>query len=105
MEIIETSIFTRRVLNLLTDDEYRLLQASLLIRPDQGEIIEGSGGLRKLRWPLTGRGKRGGARVIYYLARRDEIILLLYIYSKTEQDDLTSDQLKVLSRMVKEEFP
>jgi mRNA-degrading endonuclease RelE of RelBE toxin-antitoxin system len=104
MEIIETPIFTRRVLSLLTDDEYHLLQVSLLIRPDQGEIIEGSGGLRKLRWPLCGRGKSRGARVIYYLAFRKETILMLFIYSKAEQDDLSPDQLKLLSRLVKEEF-
>ncbi len=104
MEIIETPIFTRRVLSLLTDDEYHLLQVSLLIRPDKGEIIEDSGGLRKLRWPLCGRGKSRGARVIYYLSFRKETILMLFIYSKAEQDDLSPDQLKLLSRLVKEEF-
>jgi len=66
MIIIETHIFTRKLKALLTDDEYRKLQNELVLRPDAGKIIPGSGGLRKLRWAGSGRGKRGGVRVIYY---------------------------------------
>jgi mRNA-degrading endonuclease RelE of RelBE toxin-antitoxin system len=66
VEIIETSIFTRQVQELLNDEEYRLLQSALLSRPDLGAIIPGSGGLRKARWSTRRRGKRGGLRVIYY---------------------------------------
>ncbi len=104
MEIIETHIFTRQVLSLLTDNEYCLLQVALIIQPDKGRIIEGSGGLRKLRWPLDNRGKRGGARVIYYWAVNQDTILMLLIYSKLEQDDLKPDQLKILKKLVMEEF-
>ena len=66
MIIIETSVFTRRIKELMSDDEYRELQEALVIRPVRGVIIQGSGGLRKLRWKLEGKGKSGGIRVIYY---------------------------------------
>jgi hypothetical protein len=81
------------------------LQTVLVIRPDAGDIIPGSGGLRKIRWGAPGRGKRGGVRVIYYWAVSQDRILLLLIYAKTEQDDLTATQLKVLKKIVEEEYP
>ena len=90
---------------MLDDDDYRRLQTILVIRPDAGDIIPGSGGLRKIRWGAPGRGKRGGVRVIYYWAVSQDRILLLLIYAKTEQDDLTATQLKVLKKIVEEEYP
>ena len=72
MVIIETSIFTRQVQALLAEAEYRQLQTALVNWPQLGSIIPGSGGLRKIRWVLTGRGKRGGVRVIYYWAVTQE---------------------------------
>ncbi|MHB8845555.1 MAG: type II toxin-antitoxin system RelE/ParE family toxin [Nitrospirota bacterium] len=104
MVIIETPIFTRRVQDILSDDEYRLLQAQLVQRPDAGKIIPGSGGLRKLRWSASGRGKRGGARVIYYWFVSDEVILMLFAFPKNEQADLTPDQLKQLKKLVEGEL-
>lgn len=73
-------------------------------RPEKESIIPGGGGIRKLRWSGSGRGKRGGTRVIYYWASEHDMILLLYMYSKKGQKDLTPDQLKVLRRVVEEEF-
>ncbi len=61
--------------------------------------------MRKLRWAAQGRGKRGGVRVIYYWAVVQDKILMLFMYAKNEQDDLTPDQLKVLRRIVEEEYP
>jgi mRNA-degrading endonuclease RelE of RelBE toxin-antitoxin system len=104
MLVVETPVFTRGVLKLLTDDDYRLLQHELVARPDVGNIIRGSGGLRKVRWAATGRGKRGGVRVIYYWSVDREIILMLLIYGKNEQDDLTAEQLRALKGLVEEEF-
>ena len=66
MIFIETSVFTREIKDLLPDEEYRMLQTALMFRPDAGDIIRGGGGLRKVRWNLPGRGKRGALRVIYY---------------------------------------
>ena len=79
MVIIETSVFTRQVQNLLNDNEYRRLQIALVQRPDLGDVIIGSGGLRKVRWGAQGRGKRGGARIIYYWAVKQDRLLMLLI--------------------------
>jgi mRNA-degrading endonuclease RelE of RelBE toxin-antitoxin system len=78
---------------------------ALLSKPDLGAIIPGSGGLRKVRWSGKGQGKRGGVRVIYYWVKIQDRILMLLIYAKAEQDDLTPDQLKVLRRIIEEEYP
>lgn len=104
MVIIETSIFTRQVQKLLSDEEYRHLQMELSNHPDMGAIIPGSGGLRKVRWGLQGRGKRGGVRVIYYWAVTHNRLLMLLIYPKNVQDNLSPDQLKVLKNIVEDEY-
>ncbi|NUM77576.1 type II toxin-antitoxin system RelE/ParE family toxin [candidate division KSB1 bacterium] len=104
MQIIETPIFTRQVKSLLTDEEYRNLQNELISRPEGGDVIRGSGGLRKMRWSISGRGKRGGVRVIYYWHSSHEKILMLFIYPKNVQDDLTHEQLKVLKSLVEQEL-
>ena len=105
MIFVETSIFTRQVQKLLTDDEYRELQKALVNRPDAGAVMVGSGGLRKIRWAKEGRGKSGGVRVIYYWAVSSEQILMLFMYPKGEQDNLTSAQTKMLRQIVEEEYP
>lgn len=105
MVIIETSVFTRRLPELLSDEEYRKLQTALVNRPDSGALIVGSGGLRKVRWVLKGGGKRGGVRVIYYWAVARQQLLMLLIYPKNERDDLVPEQLKVLRKIVEEEYP
>jgi mRNA-degrading endonuclease RelE of RelBE toxin-antitoxin system len=104
MIIIETSVFTRQVQKLLNDDTYRELQVALAERPDMGAVIVGSGGLRKVRWAAQGRGKRGGVRVIYYWAVKQERLLMLLMYPKSERDDLTREQLKILRKIVEEEY-
>jgi len=104
VEIAETVVFTRQVQGLLDPESYRLLQLELADRPDRGTVIVGGGGLRKIRWQGPGRGKRGGTRVIYYWARDRQLILMLLAYAKGAQEDLTADQLKILRRVVKEEF-
>ena len=101
MIFIETSIFTKEIQRLIPDDIYRMLQTALMLRPDSGKLIRGSGGLRKIRWNLPGSGKRGALRIIYFWDPPDRIFMLLP-YKKSDQDDLTSDQLKVLRQMVKE---
>ncbi|MBA3945033.1 MAG: type II toxin-antitoxin system RelE/ParE family toxin [Herpetosiphonaceae bacterium] len=105
MEIIETSIFTRQVKVLLSEEEYRALQLELVQHPESGAIIKGSGGIRKVRWGIGGRGKRGGVRVIYYLALGQNQLLMLLMYPKNVQDDLSEEQLKVLKNIVAEEYP
>ena len=67
---VETKLFTKLVQQYLTDDEYATLQQSLIVSLEAGDVIPGSGGVRKLRWGVGGRGKRGGIRVIYFLRLR-----------------------------------
>jgi hypothetical protein len=104
MEFFETPIFTKLIQKLISDEEYQLLQLQLSVRPESGDIIKGSGGIRKLRWAGSGRGKRGGIRVVYYYITEDEQIYMLYAYPKSEKDDLTSDQLKQLKQLVEEQL-
>jgi mRNA-degrading endonuclease RelE of RelBE toxin-antitoxin system len=104
MRFIETPIFTRTAVELLDDEEYRSLQLTLLLRPELGPLIRRSGGLRKMRWSLMGRGKRGGLRIIYYRDEASETFYMLYAYPKNEREDLSAQQLRVLRRLVSEEF-
>ena len=85
-----------------TDEDLRSLQNFLLAAPDAGHVIRGGAGLRKLRWSAQGRGKRGGARVIYYRSVPGDRIYLIYGYVKSEQEDLTRDQIKVLADLMKD---
>jgi len=104
MLIVETPIFTKRIDRILDEESYRLLQVHLLHRPDAGDIIRGSGGIRKIRWAPSGSGKRGGARVIYYWAVPKETVLMLFAFEKGERDDLNPNQVKQLAEVVREEF-
>ena len=104
MKIIETSVFTKRLKVLLSNEDYRLLQNEIILNPGKGKIIRGSGGLRKIRWSISGKGKSGGVRIIYYWVKTKEIILMLLIYSKNEQDDLSIAQMKTLKSLVEKEF-
>lgn len=105
MLIVETSVFTRQVQRLLSDEEYRQLQAALVARPDWGAIIVGSGGIRKVRWAARGHGKSGGVRVIYYWATAQGQLLMLLIYAKGEQEDLSPSQIQTLKQIVEEDYP
>lgn len=100
MVIIETSVFTRQIRELLDDDDYRELQQLLVQYPDRGELIPGGGGLRKARWKIEGKGKRGGIRVIYYWMTTDNQLLMLYAYAKGRQTDLSKIQLRLLRDIV-----
>jgi mRNA-degrading endonuclease RelE of RelBE toxin-antitoxin system len=96
MLFIETPVFTRQVLELLSDEEYAEFQQFLMENPDAGDVIEGTGGLRKVRWKQGGKGKRGGVRVIYYFVDAADQLRMLLIYRKGIQDDMTPDQRRQL---------
>jgi hypothetical protein len=104
MRFVETPIFTKVIDRLLEQEDYRALQIALMLRPEQGPVIPGGGGVRKLRWAQAGRGKRGGLRVIYYWAPAEEAFYMLYAYAKSEQGDLTPAQTRALGKLVREEF-
>ena len=97
---IETKLFTKLVQNYFTDDEYAALQNSIMANPDAGDVIPGSGGVRKLRWGLAGRGKRGGVRVIYYLRWQQGQVWMLTLYAKNEAATIPGAVL----RKIKEEL-
>ena len=101
MIFLETSIFTRLVTEAMDDSSYQALQAVLAVNPAAGDMIRNSGGLRKIRWAASGRGKRGGSRVVYYWDFGNRI-LMVYLYTKNEQEDLTSAQLKAMRAVVEE---
>ncbi|AKE60871.1 type II toxin-antitoxin system RelE/ParE family toxin [Citrobacter farmeri] len=103
MIFIETEFFTEDVQQLLDDDEYHRFQLFLAAQPEYGDVIQDTGGLRKIRWKAQGKGKRGGVRIIYfYQSRRTEVRLLL-IYRKGLKDDLTQQEKAVL-RMLNERW-
>lgn len=102
MVFIELSPFVAFRAEYWSDDDLRALQNLLLIRPDAGEVIRGGSGLRKLHWSASGRGKRGGARVIYYRHVPRECIYLVYAYAKNVQDDLTREQVRMLANLMKD---
>lgn len=104
MELIETSIFTRQIVALLDDESYAKFQADLALHPESGSLIRGGGGIRKIRVAARSHGKRGGARVIYYWAKRHDQILLLFAYAKNELADMNVSQAAELGKLVKKEF-
>ena len=100
LSFIETRLFSRLLGDYLTDDEYAELQTALVEKPDQGALVPGSGGVRKLRWSLRGRGKRSGVRVIYYAKTHEGVVWMLTIYAKNEEQSIPAHVL----RKIKEEI-
>lgn len=103
MEFEELPTFTRQMMAVMNDDEYAELPAALGARPEAGKIIPHSGGLRKLRWAGSGRGKRGGLRVIHYWWVSESLISLLALYAKSHKDDLSAAELRQLRQVIESE--
>jgi len=99
-EFIETPFFTKAVLHYLTDDEYGKLQQHLNANPEAGAVVPGSGGVRKLRWRLAARGKRGGLRVIYYLRKEQSQIWMLTLYGKSVQETIPAHLLREMKEAI-----
>ena len=102
MVFVETSLFSKLLANYLSDEEYRGLQNYLIERPEAGAIIRTSGGVRKVRWAAGGKGKSGGVRVIYYWITADDQIVLLTLYGKGDQEDLTAAELKRIVKLIED---
>ena len=97
---IETRLFSRLVSEYLSDDEYAKLQQTLIEDPAAGDLIPGSGGIRKLRWKGSGRGKSGGVRVIYYAKTKQGEIWMLTLYAKNVYDDIPAHILKKIKEEI-----
>lgn len=103
---VELPPFERHRKTYMDDDAYRQLQQELMANPEMGDVMEGTGGLRKLRQPdpRRGKGKRGGLRVIYYWWLGGDQFWLFTVYDKDEADDLTSAQRKTLKQLLQTEL-
>ncbi len=102
MIFIETSTFTKLIGKYLSDDEYLGLQKVLLNYPDAGKVIRGTGGVRKIRWRLPGKGKSGGIRVIYFWRVTEDEIWMLTVYGKSERDTIPAHVLKKIAEEIKD---
>ena len=102
MEFIETTIFSMYVYEYLSEDEYIGLQSLLVLYPKSGKVVPGSGGVRKIRWALSGKGKSGGVRIIYYFKPNDNEIWLLTIYSKNEVENIPAHILRKIAKEIED---
>ena len=100
LTFVETKLFTRLVHDYLSDDEYGRLQQALIVSPEAGRLVRGSGGVRKLRWGVEGRGKSGGVRVIYYSRPKEGQIWMLTIYAKNEEQSIPGHVLREIKREI-----
>ena len=100
---IESSAFERVCSVYLNDDEYAALQQFMIRNPEAGQVVPGSGGIRKLRWRRHGTGKRGGLRVIYYVRYEPNEFWMLSIYSKAKHDNVPAHILKQLLEVLGDE--
>jgi mRNA-degrading endonuclease RelE of RelBE toxin-antitoxin system len=99
---IQLVVFFKSASKLLSDEDVRLLENFLLENPKSGRVIEGTGGLRKMRWAKMGLGKRGGVRVVYFWAERRSTLYFFDVYNKTERLDLSASDKKRLAAILKE---
>jgi hypothetical protein len=102
LTFVETATFTRLVGDVVSDEDYAEFQRELSRHPEQGDLLEGCGGVRKVRLALRGRGKSGGARVIYLYLRHRDRIYLLYLFTKGDAANLSADGKKAMRELAQQ---
>ncbi len=100
MEFIEAPLFSKLIHDYLNDEEYSALQWSLTLHPESGKIIPKSGGIRKLRWPGKGKGKKGGLRIVYYWKNQKGEIWFLTVYAKGEAENISPSTLSIIRKEI-----
>ena len=100
MNLYATRTYERVIRKLLSEDARSDMEAAIIAAPEAAPVIQGTGGIRKLRWPGSGRGKRGGIRAVYFWHAGPEAVYMLTAYAKAERDDLTAGDRKAMSRLV-----
>jgi hypothetical protein len=99
---VEALLFTKLVGECLTDGEYAALQQALSENPELGDVIPGSGGVRKVRWGTRGRGKRGGVRVVYFVRKESGVIWMLTIYAKNVAENISVHLLRRIRKEIED---
>lgn len=94
LTVVETAAFARRAEKLLTSDEYEEMMLFLALHPESGDEMQGTGGVRKVRFRAKGRGKSGGVRIIYYFYDNENPVFAIFLYAKNEQVEMTPEQKK-----------
>lgn len=102
LTFVETPFFTKQIVDLVDDDDYGEFQHDLLENPCRGPLLVGCSGLRKVRMALPGRGKRGGARVIYLYVSEAKTIILLYLFKKSDSENISKAQRNQLGRLAEQ---
>jgi len=108
LTFVETSTFTRLITGLVDDVDYANFQKALAANPEKGGPMSGCGGVRKVRLALPGKGKSGGARVCYLYLKQNDVIYLLYVFTKGDADNLSANgkkAMRALAQQIKNEYP
>lgn len=102
MKFIETTVFTKKITQLISDESYKDFQRCLLADPNKGVLIKDGGGIRKIRWNLDGRGKSGSIRIIYFFKKSKSVFYMLYAYTKSDRASLSDYETRTLRALAKE---
>jgi len=106
VEIVRTRTYVKALKRLgklgASEADVRSMEDAIADSPKSGDVIAGSGGIRKARFAFGGRGKRGGGRSIYYAWDGREAVIMLTAYAKADKDDLTVEELRLLADLIKE---
>jgi hypothetical protein len=102
LTFVESIKFTRLIMTIVSDDEYAEFQRELAASPEKGALLSGCGGVRKVRMAARGKGKSGGARILYLYLPIGRTIYLLYVYTKGDAENISAEGKKAIRRMAEQ---